>query len=112
MSKYHDYDPDDMFPRRPEPKSLVDGKAIRWILIAVLAAFAIWIGAGCKSMPYLEDARVGLTGIDLRFHEPKFPIEEQGFFGVRTNRVNSVPANWGAPANWDGPVLMPMNGRK
>ena len=92
---------------RKKPKSLVEGKAIRWIVITALAAMAIWIGAGCKSMPYLEDARIGLTGIDLRFHEPKLPIEEQGFFGnfqYITNRMESAPM----PVVY--PRLMNMNG--
>jgi len=74
---------------------------------AAICAFAILIGAGCKSMPYLEDARIGLTGIDLRFHEPKLPIEEQGFFGnfqYITNRMESAPM----PVVY--PRLMNMNG--
>ena len=67
----------------------------RYLLILVLAALAIGVGSGCKSLPYLEDARVGLAGIDLRFHEPKkLPIEEDGWFGnfqYITNRMQHAP---------------------
>ena len=59
--------------------------------------------AGCKSMPYLEDARIGLTGLDLRFYEPKkLAIEEAGWFGDFNNITNRA-----TPVSF--PVLMEMD---
>ena len=79
----------------------------RYLLILVLAAIAIGIGSGCKSMPFLEDGRIGLTGIDLRFHEPKkLPIEEEGWFGnfqYITNKMIHAPT----PVSF--PMLMEMD---
>lgn len=58
---------------------------------------------GCKSLPYLEDARIGLTGIDLRFQEVKtLQVEEAGWFG----EFNSI-TNRATPVSF--PVLMEMD---
>ena len=66
----------------------------RYFLILVLAALVIGVGSGCRSLPYLEDARIGLTGVDLRFHEPKMPVGNEGVFGnfeYITNRMQHAP---------------------
>ena len=102
-----DYDPDAMFPRKPKPKSRVDGKAIRWIIITALAAMAIWVGAGCKNVRSID---AGFGGLEVE-DWPSHPSQEDKSifdFGMTTNRLNAVPANWDAPANWKGPLLMPM----
>ena len=70
---------------------------MRYLIIPILFL------SGCKSLPYLEDARIGLTGIDLRFHEPKkLEIEEAGWFG----EFNSI-TNRATPVSF--PVLMEMD---
>ena len=37
---------------------------MRYLIIPILFL------TGCRSAAYIEDARIGLTGVDLRFYEP------------------------------------------
>jgi hypothetical protein len=70
---------------------------VRYLIIPILFL------TGCKSLPYLEDARIGLTGIDLRFQEVKtMKVEEAGWFG----EFNSI-TNRATPVSF--PVLMEMD---
>ena len=107
MSRYHKYDPDSMFPRKPKTRCATKGKVMRWIIIVLLAAFAIWVGAGCKSLPNVKELDFSITGLELEFY-PSHPDQEKpGFFGnfqYITNRMERAPM----PVVY--PLLMNRNG--
>ena len=74
----------------------------RWIIIFGLSAFMILIGAGCRNIKSFE---LDFGGLDVEYF-PGHPSQEEksifNFGSVVTNKVNVIPANW------DGPLLMPM----
>ena len=115
MSRYHNYDPDAMFPRKPKVRRFWTGERVaRWLIIIGLSAFAIFVGAGCGSVRNIKEVDFGITGLEMEFY-PNHPSQEEKSifdFSTITNRVRAVPVDWDAPAGWDGPVLMPMKKRK
>ena len=101
MSKFHKYDPDAMFPRRKEEKFWTWERIVRWVIIVILSAFVIFIGAGCQNIKTVE---LDFGGLEVEYF-PSHPSQEEKSifdFSTITNRVNAVPAEW------DGPLLMPM----
>ena len=52
-----DYDPNAMFPKkreRKEEKFLTRERVVRFLVIAGLALFVLFIGAGCQNIKSLE----------------------------------------------------------
>jgi len=63
----------------------------RYLLIVVLAALAI--GVGCKSMPYMTELDISITGVEIEF-EPQTQKVDEGLFGnlqIITNRMQYAP---------------------
>ena len=87
-----------------EPKADTEataGGVTRLMAIVAIAAFVIWVGAGCKN---LKEIDISLTGFEAEYY-PAFPEQDAGgFFGVVTNSVRAVPASY--------PQLMPMTGKR
>ena len=78
----NDYDPDAMFPKKPRPERFWTGERImRWTIIVGLSAFAIFVGAGCKSLVNVKDIDLGFGGLEIEFYEPPPVI-------VQTNLIN------------------------
>ena len=97
------YDPDAMFPRKAKPPRFWTGERIAsWGIIIGLSAFAIFRN--------IKEVDFGITGLEMEFY-PSHPSQEEKSifdFSTLTNRVRAVPVGWDAPADWDGPLLMPM----
>jgi hypothetical protein len=98
-----DYNPDAMFPKKATPSwSFWEAVAKRWMIIVVVSAFVLLVGAGCQNIKSVE---LDFGGLDVEYF-PGHPSQEEksifNFGSVVTNRVNVIPANW------DGPLLMPM----
>jgi hypothetical protein len=77
----------------------------RYLLILVLASLAIGVGSGCKSMPYMTELDISITGIEIEF-EPQIQKVDEGLFGnfqVITNRMQYAPT----PVSF--PLLMEMD---
>jgi hypothetical protein len=43
----------------------------RFIIVATLAALAIWVGAGCQN---LKEVDFSLTGMEMEWYEPPEPV--------------------------------------
>jgi len=70
----------------------------RLLAIVAIAAFVIWVGAGCAN---LKEVDIGITGFEAEYY-PAHPDQERGgFFGAATNSVRAVPVSY--------PQLMPMS---
>ncbi len=71
----------------------------RWLTIAALSIFTIWVGSGCQNIKSFE---ADFGGVDIEYYPTHPSQEEKSIF------------DWGktedlvVPANWDGPLLMPM----
>jgi len=73
----------------------------RLLSIVAIAAFVIWVGAGCKN---LKEIDISLTGFEAEYY-PAHPEQESGgFFGAATNSVRAVPVSY--------PQLMPMSRKR
>ena len=73
----------------------------RLMSIIGIAAFVIWVGAGCKN---LKEIDLSITGFEAEYY-PAHPEQERGgFFGAATNSVRAVPVSY--------PQLMPMSGNR
>ena len=81
----------------------------RWITIAALSVFTIWVGSGCGSVRNVKEIDLSITGLEMEFYPEHPSQEEKSFFdfGVVTN-LNHMAV----PARWDGPKLMPLNRNK
>ena len=97
MSQFN-YDPNSMFPKKPKRKSVDKEKVIMWALVVFLVLLISWLSSGCRSASYIEDARIGLTGVDLRFYEPP-PVTI-----IYTNAPVATPSKFKL-----FPTLMEMN---
>ena len=74
------------------------GGVKRLLAIVAIAAFVIWVGAGCAN---LKEVDIGITGFEAEYY-PAHPEQERGgFFGAATNSVRAVPVSY--------PQLMPMS---
>ena len=84
-----------------ESKTTVEataGGVNRLLAIVAIAAFVIWVGAGCAN---LKEIDLSITGFEAEYY-PAHPEQERGgFFGAATNSVRAVPASY--------PRLMPMS---
>ena len=87
-----------------ESKTTVEataGGVKRLLSIVAIAAFVIWVGAGCKN---LKEIDLSITGFEAEYY-PAHPEQERGgFFGAATNSVRAVPVSY--------PQLMPMSGKR
>ena len=75
----------------------------RYLLILVLAALAIGIGSGCKSMTNVREIDLSITGLEMEFYPSHPSQEDEGWFGnyqYITNRIQLAPT----PVSF--PVLM------
>ena len=101
MSRYHNYDPDSMFPRKRKPPRFWTGERVaRWLIVVGLSALVILLSTGCRNIKTVE---LDFGGLEIEYF-PSHPSQEEKSifdFSVATNRVNAVPASW------DGPILMP-----
>ena len=102
MSSFHNYDPDAMFPKKSKPKSIIERKAIRWLIIIGIGVLVIWIGAGCKNVRSID---AGFGGLEVEYWPSHPSQEDKSIFDFSSSKTN----NWAVPANWNGPLLMPMN---
>ena len=77
------------------------GRMKRLMAIIGIAAFVIWVGAGCAN---LKEVDIGITGFEAEYY-PAHPDQERGgFFGAATNSVRAVPVSY--------PKLMPLNRKR
>lgn len=63
----------------------------RYLLI--LASLAMGVGSGCKSMPYMTELDISITGIEIEF-APQTQKVDEGLFGnfqYITNRMQHAP---------------------
>ena len=98
-----DYDPNAMFPKkreRKEEKFLTRERVVRFLVIAGLALFVLFIGAGCQHIKSLE---VDFGGLDVEYFPAHPSQEEKSIFDFGSKTEDLV-----VPANWRGPLLMPM----
>ena len=72
----------------------------RWILIVALSAFTILVGSGCQNIKSLE---VDFGGLDVEYFPTHPSQEEKSIFDFGSKTEDLV-----VPANWRGPLLMPM----
>ena len=72
----------------------------RWILIVALSIFTIWVGSGCQNIKSLE---VDFGGWDVEYFPAHPSQEEKSIFDFGSKTEDLV-----VPANWRGPLLMPM----
>ena len=71
------------------------------LAIVAIAAFVIWVGAGCAN---LKEVDIGITGFEAEYY-PAHPDQERGgVFGAATSSVRAVPVSY--------PQLMPMPGKR
>ena len=94
MSKF-EYDPDDMFPKKRKPKSIIESRAMRWLIIIALAAIAIICSTGCINMSSIKELELDLSGLEIEWY-PRVPEHEESIFGGKELdakfKVESVPA--------------------
>lgn len=76
----------------------------RWILIVALSAFTILVGGGCQNIKSLE---VDFGGLDVEYFPTHPSQEEKSIFDFGSKTEDLV-----VPANWRGPLLMPMTRNK
>jgi len=72
----------------------------RWITIIALSIFTILVGSGCQNIKSLE---VDFGGLDVEYFPTHPSQEEKSIFDFSGTAQDLV-----VPANWDGPLLMPM----
>ena len=72
----------------------------RWILIVALSAFTILVGSGGQNIKSLE---VDFGGLDVEYFPAHPSQEEKSIFDFGSKTEDLV-----VPANWRGPLLMPM----
>jgi len=72
----------------------------RWITIAALSIFTIWVGSGCQNIKSFE---ADFGGVDIEYYPTHPSQEEKSIFDWGSKTEGLV-----VPANWDGPLLMPM----
>ena len=72
----------------------------RWITIAALSIFTILVGSGCQNIKSLE---VDFGGLDVEYFPTHPSQEEKSIFDFGSKTEDLV-----VPANWRGPLLMPM----
>tara|TARA_Y100001963_G_scaffold154727_1_gene244152 strand:- start:5 stop:325 length:321 start_codon:yes stop_codon:yes gene_type:complete len=104
MSRFN-YNPNSMFPKKPKRKGVDKDKVIRWALIVFLVVLIAWLSSGCKSMPYMTELDISITGVEIEF-EPQTQKVDEGLFGnfqVITNRMQYAPT----PVSF--PLLMEMD---
>ena len=78
----------------------------RYLIILVLAALAIGIGSGCKSMTNVREIDLSITGLEMEFYPSHPSQEDEGWFGnyqYITNRIQHAPT----PVSF--PVFMEMD---
>ena len=75
----------------------------RHLLIIALAIFAILVGSGCRNIKTVE---ANLGGLEIQYYPTLPQQEEPSIFDWGQNK------DLVAPANWSGPKLMPMKGKK
>jgi hypothetical protein len=76
----------------------------RWITIIALSIFTIWVGSGCQNIKSLE---VDFGGLDVEYFPTHPSQEEKSIFDFGSKTEDLV-----VPANWRGPLLMPMTRNK
>jgi len=72
----------------------------RWILIVALSVFTIWVGSGCQNIKSFE---ADFGGVDIEYYPTHPSQEEKSIFDWGSKTEDLV-----VPADWDGPLLMPM----
>ena len=72
----------------------------RWITIIALSIFTILVGSGCQNIKTLE---IDFGGLDVEYFPTHPSQEEKSIFDFGSRTEDLV-----VPANWDGPLLMPM----
>lgn len=72
----------------------------RWILIVALSAFTILVGSGCQNIKSFE---ADFGGVDIEYYPTHPSQEEKSIFDWGSKTEDLV-----VPADWDGPLLMPM----
>tara|TARA_B100000945_G_C20020392_1_gene429699 strand:+ start:186 stop:422 length:237 start_codon:yes stop_codon:yes gene_type:complete len=76
----------------------------RWILIIALSIFTILVGSGCQNIKTLE---IDFGGLDVEYYPTHPSQEEKSIFDFSGTAQDLV-----VPADWDGPLLMPMKRNK
>lgn len=76
----------------------------RWILIVALSAFTILVGSGCQNIKSFE---ADFGGVDIEYYPTHPSQEEKSIFDWGSKTEDLV-----VPADWDGPLLMPMKRTK
>lgn len=76
----------------------------RWILIIALSIFTILVGSGCQNIKTLE---IDFGGLDVEYYPTHPSQEEKSIFDFSGTAQDLV-----VPADWDGPLLMPMKRTK
>ena len=72
----------------------------RWITIIALSIFTILVGSGCQNIKTLE---IDFGGLDVSYFPTHPSQEEKSIFDFGSRTEDLI-----VPANWDGPLLMPM----
>ena len=72
----------------------------RWITIIALSIFSILVGSGCQNIKSFE---ADFGGVDIEYYPTHPSQEEKSIFDFGSRTEDLV-----VPANWDGPLLMPM----
>lgn len=76
----------------------------RWLTIAALSVFTIWVGSGCQNIKSFE---ADFGGVDIEYYPTHPSQEEKSIFDWGSKTEDLV-----VPANWNGPLLMPMKIKK
>ena len=76
----------------------------RWITIIALSIFTILVGSGCQNIKSFE---ADFGGVDIEYYPTHPSQEEKSIFDFGSRTEDLV-----VPANWDGPLLMPMKTKK
>ena len=72
----------------------------RWITIIALSIFSILVGSGCQNIKSFE---ADFGGVDIEYYPTHPSQEEKSIFDWGSKTQDLV-----VPADWDGPLLMPM----
>jgi hypothetical protein len=72
----------------------------RWITIIALSIFSILVGSGCQNIKSFE---ADFGGVDIEYYPTHPSQEEKSIFDWGSKTEDLV-----VPADWDGPLLMPM----
>ena len=72
----------------------------RWITIIALSIFTILVGSGCQKIKSFE---ADFGGVDIEYYPTHPSQEEKSIFDWGSKTKDLV-----VPAEWDGPLLMPM----